>query len=385
MDWLMLIGENATGKSSLLQAMALNLMSDADRDRLGLMPRQFIRRGTTSARVEVCFRGGGTPRVLTISQRAGFKCSDPKAGAPLMAYGATRLPPQSGMSGRTMLLQNLFDPFAPLGDAVAWLLKLAKERPTDFDYAARALKSLLPVKQKCHFRAARNDIIVDPEGPLRQLSDGYQSVIALAADIMATLHHSFRGGMEAAEGIVLLDELGAHLHPRWKMRVTKVLREAFPRLQFIVTTHDPLCLRGLRNGEIVTMEKTVRGRVFTRTELPPIEGMRVDQILQSEYFGLRSAMDPDIEAMFDRMYRLKAKPSSLLSPKQRKELAQLEEQLAPFEVLGSTRSERLMLSEINRFLAAEREQPHKEARDRAWAVAQKQIAARLKKELGIRL
>ena len=385
MDWLMLIGENAAGKSSVLQATALNLMSAADRNRLGLSHRRFIRRGETSARVEVRFRGGGAPRALTITSRAGFKCSDSKAGAPLMAYGATRLPPHTGTPRRKTPLENLFNPFAPLADSVGWLVNLAKGRRADFDYAARALKSLLPGKRDYRFRVARGDIIVDPEGPLRQLSDGYQSVVTLAADIMATVHHTFRGGMEAAEGIVLLDELGAHLHPRWKMRLTKVLREAFPRLQFIVTTHDPLCLRGLRNGEIVILEKTARGRVFARTELPPIEGMRVDQILQSEYFGLRTAMDPDIEAQFDRMYRLKAKPPGTLTAKERKDVAQLEAQLAPIEVLGSTRAERLMLSEINRFLAVEQEQPRKAERERAWAAAQRQIAGRLKKELGIEL
>ena len=266
-------------------------------------------------------------------------------------------------------------------DPVHWLVKLAKgpaNDRADFDYAARALAALLPgTPRQWRFRAVRKDIVVDPEGPLGQLSDGYQSVIALACDMMATVHHSFHGSMEATEGIVLIDELGAQLHPQWKMRLTKVFRQAFPRLQCIATTHDPLCLRGLRNGEVVALEKTARGRVFTRTDLPPIEGMRVDQILQSEYFGLRSAMDPDIEAQFEKMYRLKAKPPQVLTPKQRKDLAQLEEHLAPYEVLGSTRTERLMLSEITRFLARERGLPEKSARDREWAKAQGQIAKRL--------
>ncbi len=389
MDWLMLIGENAAGKSSILQAVALNLMSDADRAKLALDPVPFIKRGAARAAVEIRFRSDDTPRVLTITKSRGFKASDARAGAPLMAYGATRLPPQIGMPARLTPLENLFNPFAPLLNPVAWLVKLArgnaKER-ADFDYAARALAALLPGKpKKWRFRRVKKDITVDPEGPLRQLSDGYQSVIALAADIMATVHHTFRGGMEAAEGIVLIDELGAHLHPQWKMRLTQVLRKAFPRLQCITTTHDPLCLRGLRNGETVTIEKTARGRVFARTDLPPIEGMRVDQILQSECFGLRTVMDPAVEEQFDQMYRLKAKPPSSLTAKQKKDLAKLEETLAPHEVPGSTRAERLMLKEIDRYLAREREQPDKPSRDREWAAAQTQIASRIQKELGITL
>jgi uncharacterized protein (TIGR02646 family) len=386
-DWLMLIGENAAGKSTILQAIALNLMSDAERRKLGKNHQRFIKRGAARASVEIRFRSEETLRRLTITKSGGFKCSDPKAGAPLMAYGATRLPPPPGVPDRRTSLENLFNPFAPMIDPVRWLVKLAKgsaQERADFDYAARALAALLPGKpRQWRFRAVRQDILVDPEGPLGQLSDGYQSVIALACDMMATVHHSFHGSMEATEGIVLIDELGAQLHPQWKMRLTKVLRQAFPRLQCIATTHDPLCLRGLRNGEVVAIEKTARGRVFTRTDLPPIEGMRVDQILQSEYFGLRSAMDPDIEAQFEKMYRLKAKPPKLLSPKQRNELARLEDHLAQYEVLGSTRSERLMLSEITRFLARERGMPEQSARDREWAKAQTQIAKRLHTGLGV--
>ena len=83
-DWLMLIGENAAGKSSILQAIALNLMSDPDRRKLRLDYQRFIKRGTSRATVEIRFRSEETPRQLTITRRGGFTCSDPKAGAPLM-------------------------------------------------------------------------------------------------------------------------------------------------------------------------------------------------------------------------------------------------------------------------------------------------------------
>lgn len=387
MDWMMLIGENAAGKSSILQAVALNLMGDVDRERLALPHRRFIKRGAALASVEIRFRNEDQPRTLRISRTGGFKSSDPKACVPVMAYGATRLPPQAGGPGRKLPLENLFNPFAPLADASSWLLSLAdSNRREEFDYAVRALAALLPGEtRRWRFRALKNDISVDPEGPLRDLSDGYQSVLALAADMMATLQQHFGGGMEAAEGIVLLDELGAHLHPRWKMRLTTVLRRAFPRLQFIVTTHDPLCLRGLRNGEIVTIQKTSRGRVFCRTDLPPVEGMRVDQILQSEYFGLRSVLDPTIEAQFDRLYRLKAKPPTTLTEKQAETLRDLEATLAPLEVAGATRAERLMLSEINRFLALEKAQPSPSLRTQAWQDAGKRIATELHHELGVQL
>jgi len=383
LDWLMLIGENSAGKSSILQAVTLALLGDQDRAKLGLEAHEFLRRGTASGVVELSFRDGGEPRTLRLSRRAGFRCSDPNPATPTMAFGATRLPPQAGMAKRESVTANLFNPFAPLADAQAWLLKLSSEQ---FDYAARALKSLLALDRRVRFIRRRDNVLVrlyGAEVTLVQLSDGYRSVISLAADLMATIQQDFEGGMEAAEGVVMLDELGAHLHPRWKMRIAKALREAFPRLQFLVTTHDPLCLRGLRNGEVAVIERTPRGRVFARTDLPPIEGMRVDQILQSECFGLRSAMDPDIEREFDQMYRLKSKHT--LTSAQQRQLSQLEEKLAAYEVLGSTRSERLMLSEISRFLAKERNEPSQPKRDTLWKTAQKRITRRLEKELGVSL
>jgi uncharacterized protein (TIGR02646 family) len=385
MDWLMLIGENAAGKSSVLQALCLTLLGQAERDRLRLDARDFVKRGTGAGFVELRFRDGGPPRRLRFrrSSRA-FDCSDAAAAAPTMAYGATRLAPGPGMTPGEAVAGNLFNPFAPLTDAKAWLRKLTRAQ---FDYAARALKSLMALEQRTvRFRRSQAGILVrifGAEVSLEQLSDGYQSVISLAADLMDTIQRDFHGGMETAEGIVLLDELGAHLHPRWKMRIARALRQAFPRLQFVVTTHDPLCLRGLRNGETTVIERTARGRVFARTDLPPIEGMRVDQILQSEFFGLRSAMDPDVERDFDRMYALKARPR--LTPAQQKQLAGLEAKLVDYEVLGSTRSERLMLSEINRFLAREEEEPDAQKRDGLWRSAQRRIASRLETELGVAL
>src|SRR5262249_33719133 len=151
----------AAGKSSILQATALNLMSDADRNRLALSHRRFIRRGQRVSRVEVRFRNEDEPRVLTITHTGGFKSSDPKAGVPVMAYGATRLPPQVGGASNKLPLENLFNPFAPLADASNWLLSLAKKRnrQPEFDYACRALAALLPGKpRRWRFRAAKDDI-----------------------------------------------------------------------------------------------------------------------------------------------------------------------------------------------------------------------------------
>src|SRR5690606_12707826 len=84
--------------------------------------------------------------------------------------------------------------------------------------------------------------------PATWLSHGYQSTIAWRAAVVGQLMWDTELpdlGPEEMEGIVLVDELGAHLHPRWQLTLIQALKSLFPELQFIVTTHSPLLLGGL--------------------------------------------------------------------------------------------------------------------------------------------
>lgn len=87
--------------------------------------------------------------------------------------------------------------------------------------------------------------------PAVSLSHGYQSTIAWIADLIG--HIILEAEEEVApaemEGVVLIDELDLYLHPRWQVTLITALRKTFPRLQFIVTTHSPATLAGLRTDE----------------------------------------------------------------------------------------------------------------------------------------
>lgn len=89
------------------------------------------------------------------------------------------------------------------------------------------------------------------------LSDGYRNAVAMVADLtirMVTLNPHF-GAMAAqmTPGVVLIDELDLHLHPKWQRRVVEDLRHTFPRVQFICTTHSPFIVQSLRSGEELTV------------------------------------------------------------------------------------------------------------------------------------
>lgn len=379
--WLTFLGENGAAKSSLLQGVALALLGQRSRDRLQLRPDAFIRNGARSAEVKVWLTGIAEPCVLTARRgdtRFGGS-TDPKVL--VLGYGATRLLPGAS-HGPTQPsvpttddiadVDNLFDPFVPMADANGWLLSLDDKQ---FEAAARALRVLLGLKGTdalLRFRSA-GEVRCRTLGavvPLARMSDGYQSVVAAACDMMAVLLSRW-GDMAAAEGIVLLDELGAHLHPRWRMRIVESLRAVFPRVQFLVTTHDPLCLRGLGEGEVALVERRqdAAATVVVRQDLPPIAGLRADQLLTSELFGLRSTVDPQLEAAFDEYYRLLAlrRPSRA----QGRRIDELKDQLDGLRVMGDTTRERLLFEAADRWLATrqEREEPTSVRQDNDAAVA----------------
>ena len=355
--WLVLLGENGTGKSTVLQALALALAGDAYRPRLGLRPDDLLRTGTEAGTVRVWLSGFPEPIVLSFRRGAdAFTCSHADPKILFFGYGATRLLPrrdatEADASQATFARAgNLFDPFTPLVDAEAWLAGLDDEA---FQHVAAALVSVLALANDQRVVRSDDGLRIDAAGhrsSIPQLSTGYQAVLALAIDALRVLL-KYWPTPETAEGLVLIDEIGAHLHPRWQMRIVGALRSVLPRVQFLATTHSPLCLRGLEAGEVVVLHREGDDGIRIETDLPPVAGLRVDQLLTSEHFGLLSTLDPDIEDRFLMYYELLALRER--TPEQEADLTRLKADLDRLRQFGTTRRERLALEAADATLAAE--------------------------------
>ena len=150
----------------------------------------------------------------------------------------------------------------------------------------------------------------------------------------------------------MLDEVGSHLHPTWKMRIVESLRRALPGMQFVATTHEPLCLRGLGEGEAVVMRRDESGRIEAITELPSPSDFRVDQLLTSEFFGLNSTFDVAVEKLFDEYYALLALRQR--SPDQDARLPSLRDDLKDRRYLGNTLREQLMYEAVDQLVARQK-------------------------------
>lgn len=91
---------------------------------------------------------------------------------------------------------------------------------------------------------------------LGQLSDGERSFLAMITDLSRrlVLANPRLQNPLGGEGVVLIDELELHLHPKWQREVVGKLRQTFPKIQFICTTHSPFIIQSLRAGELITLD-----------------------------------------------------------------------------------------------------------------------------------
>jgi predicted ATP-binding protein involved in virulence len=90
---------------------------------------------------------------------------------------------------------------------------------------------------------------------INQLSSGEKNLLALVGDLTRRLYlANLEGNPLDGNGIVLIDEIDVHLHPKWQQKVVTRLREVFPNIQFVVTTHSPLVLSNVYSKHIRAIE-----------------------------------------------------------------------------------------------------------------------------------
>lgn len=381
---LLILGENATGKSTVLEAIALALASTDAHQRLDvpwqhylLDPRLMGRDDTAAplqAEVSVMLGRHGARTIRLHAKGISTRDAGPARSVPVFAYGAFR----QYQKGRRLFaphrhVRSLFDG-SVLGNPHEWLLEL---KPTAFDMVVQALRDILSIDgpfdvierdlaaRTCHVVTTIEDRNGEPQRlrtPLHAASSGFRSILALACDVMQGLmdrriNPNFRT-LRTSRAVVLVDEIEAHLHPRWKLQVMGSLRRALPQVTFIATTHDPLCLRGMRKGEVVVMHRWYDSdsasplRIGLLGDLPDFTLMRVDQLLTSDFFQLYSTDDPATTRGMARIAALLAAESAgePLSAGDAVLLHRFRDEVAAALPIGDTETQRLVQEAVADYL-----------------------------------
>lgn len=351
--WTVLAGRNASGKSTLLQALALALagprstaflpspadwmsnkvrqgeiiadmqMTSPDESEpqfVGQVELSFRRPGL-SEEDEPDFLGSGVDTSVRGTFYAGY--------GPFRHLGGTKSRGGARASKLAQQVASLFDETIPLAEAVDWLIEQHLFQLEGRAGAADLLNlmmdllsdGLLPDGFKVR-RIDSSGLWVRNNGiefPLREMSDGYRSVTALVADIVRQMWSAYRGlelswqeGTPVLDypGVVLIDEIDAHLHVSWQKKIGIWLKKHFPQIQFIVTTHSPYICQSADPGGLISLPgprenrppKVVDEDLYNRV----VYGSGDDAIL-TELFGVDTPYSPEAEKLRDRLGDLEVK------------------------------------------------------------------------------
>lgn len=152
-----------------------------------------------------------------------------------------------------------------------------------------------------------------------ELSDGYRSVLSLTFDLIRHLAEAYDPDdlfdpadptRIVAPGVVLIDEIDAHLHPSWQARIGRWLTRSFPAMQFLVTTHSPLVCQAAIQGSVYRLPPPgsgEEGRMVAGDELHRLLYGDVLEAYETESFGVLETRSPAGEAKLRRLAELNLK------------------------------------------------------------------------------
>ncbi len=337
--WTVFTGNNGAGKSTILKAIAVALLGTdtvralqpsfqgwikhgaAHREgKISLDVVDGVPHGSQSVHYEISLQEHNRETLLSqpihltkqkpTGDGAWFACG---YGPFRRVFGASPDAARVMSAPETERFSTLFQEAASLAEVDQWLRSLSHKKLEGRQSETRQLAIVIEILNDELMPNGMQIDRVDSDGlwlkdahgcalAWGEMSDGYRTALALLADILRHLFNTF--GEEqvtqrdkdgklsiTAAGVVLIDEVDAHLHPDWQREIGFWLKRHFPRLQFLVTTHSPLiCQAADQNGLFVLPSPASldAARALTGLERQKIISARPDTILLSPAFGLEN-------------------------------------------------------------------------------------------------
>jgi len=252
--WIFFTGENGFGKTLLLQSLYMACVGKKDGSML---------LADENSRFTLHWKKYDSPELQIIGNANGAKFLNNY----VVGYGANRLKIDGDVFEASQALEkvkksdSLFRNEGSLYNILEYLINLhghsKKNYQVRFDNIVAVLKELLPsiaaieiddsqVKKQLFFREKAENGDILRRIPFGALSAGNRSIIAMIGDMMVEF---FKGQSDVNPpkdfvGIVIIDEIDIHLHPKWQRELVKRLTDIFPKIQFIASTHSSIPLLG---------------------------------------------------------------------------------------------------------------------------------------------
>jgi predicted ATPase len=352
--WTVLLGENGLGKSTLLKAIALVACGSEALTDLLTEPREWVRNGAEACEIsavlvtkqmeernislrieredlrkDVLFRNQESlsliDRALAHASRNYF----------LAGYGAyrryssrdSRLQLTSGFHDvRAQSVATLFDPDATVNPIESWAMDLDYlENGTATEVIRDVLNGFLPNISFNSIDKKRGRLLFDtPDGivPLELLSESYQSVVSWVGDLVYRVMQTFGDYRSplSTRGLLLIDEIDLHLHPKWQRALLSFLDRRLPNFQLIVTTHSPVTAQQAGPGQLHYLT-----RPHEKIQIEQFTGdprtLLVNQLLMTDVFGVESDESLEVQEKKARYAELRSQRSA--SPQEQAEMEEL--------------------------------------------------------------
>jgi predicted ATP-binding protein involved in virulence len=220
------------------------------------------------------------------------------------------------------------------------------------ELAALQQRTTLPILEGCrvviiecvpdcshvYFDVAQDQLVLTINGgdvPFSYLSDGYRNMLAMVADICVrccTLnpHLGIKAPRETP-GVVLIDEIDLHLHPKWQRRVVGDLIRVLPGIQFVATSHSPFVIQSLPQDENVQLVN------LDGTETHDVHEMSVEDVaeyVQGVELPSRSRRFVEMMQTAEDYFKVLKKPSDVTDEQKSQLRANLDQAIRPFRDPG---------------------------------------------------
>ncbi len=352
-NWSLIVGDNGSGKTTILRSLALGL---CDREGASALLSElygdFLRQGTNEGEIKVTLKDtqNNEYKITTkiegdneaVSQTTNPESiQDIRREISAVAYGASRsIMGTNSYNGYALVdsLYTLFNYEASLQNTELGARRIKDHNNDEWEKTKETLKKILMFDESDEISLETAGLYVKKSNigkiSLNALSDGYQSLTSVILDFLSWKLLGVEEGFDLnnLSGIFILDEIEQHLHPRWQRNIIKLLSEQFPDIQFICTTHTPICALGLNDLDCTSqLVKASYDNNHSSVDLfdlkDKFKGYRADQILTSDIFGLSDTRSISIENKLEEYRKIYLMPEDKRSSDEREKLQNIEEEL----------------------------------------------------------
>jgi predicted ATP-binding protein involved in virulence len=305
-QWIFLTGENGFGKTSILKAIAKGLVGDEES--IDWLPKQ--------SKIYVQGNHWNQP----FSSEATPK-NTPNLDFPIATYGASRFrvsnidPMAFAQSKYSKKTYSLFNDDGLLLNIERVLVDAERDDLITFNRLKAILLKVIPnladiksevinkVRRIRYYEKSEEGEMYAPVF-LSELAAGYRSILTMIGDMMKRLSEHPNNPLENLQGMVVIDEFDAHLHPKYQYELPNLLSEAFPKVQFIVATHSPIPLLGVQPDTAIVL--TVH-----RNKTNGITVERLDDDIEIRHLSANALLTSDIFS-FKSIFARGATPDTMI-------------------------------------------------------------------------